>query len=74
MTGRHKFHVHCCVLDSECRGDIGWCWRLEIRTPWWHLGIALTPANRYVRLRDRNAAEPFDKANLKREWINFSRY
>lgn len=74
MSRRQKFGVHCCALDSECRHNIGWCWRLEVNTPWWHLGIALTRKNRYIRLRDPKAAEPLAKSNLIPEWTTFRRW
>lgn len=71
---RHKFGLHCCALDSECRGDIGWCWRLQLNTPWWHLGIALRRNDQYCRLIDREAEKPLDKSNLKYEWTYFQRH
>lgn len=45
---RQKWGVHMCVLDRTCRRHAGWVWRLQVNTPWWHLGIALAPASRYV--------------------------
>jgi hypothetical protein len=65
---KQKFSLHSCVLDSGCRGDIGWCWRLDVNTPWWHLGIALRPKDRYVRMTRR---EPFTYAL---SWVYFQRW
>lgn len=47
---KQRWSIHFCALDAECRGNIGWCWRLEINTPRRHLGIALRPADRYARI------------------------
>lgn len=46
--------IHICALDRECRRVIpgGAPWRLEIHTPWRHLGVAFTPGDRYCRLNE----------------------
>jgi hypothetical protein len=36
-------------LDRVTRKYCGWVWRLHVNTPWWHLGIALRPADRFVQ-------------------------
>lgn len=55
--------IHCCFLDDDCRNVITGkrCWRIEIHTPWRHLGIALTKDSMYQ-------AQPY---NLDR-WTHFS--
>jgi hypothetical protein len=68
MTVRkQKFGLHCCALNSKCRGDIGWCWRLGLNTPWWHLGLALRPADRYVRVITS------DPLKVKTDWTYLQR-
>jgi hypothetical protein len=48
-SGLRRFDVHVCALDAECRLYAGSTWRLHVNTPWWHVGIALRPADRFVR-------------------------
>lgn len=60
MTDRQdRFYLHLCVLDRECRYYAGWVWRLHINTPWWHLGLALRPKDRF--------ADRYPKAR----WVSF---
>ncbi len=65
-TWPRVFDVHICALDRECRfGRIRGAWRLEIHTPWWHLGIALTPGDRFVRV--------CPEGHYHFRWIDFTR-
>lgn len=65
MTSRWSLHF--CPLDKECRRTIpgGPPWRIVLNTPWGHLGIALTPDNRYSRLAD--------DGSFRSTWIHFRR-
>lgn len=72
-----RFGLHVCALDAECRGLIGWVWRIEFNTPWWHLGLALRPKNRYERFRrwpPMRESPDLAKAGAVREWVYARRY
>jgi hypothetical protein len=69
-----KFYLHCCALDSECRGDIGWCWRVHLNTPWWHVAVALRPADMFVKLRDLEAADLYANSNKIYSWVDFGKW
>lgn len=58
---KQKWSIHCCGLDKYCRDYAGRLWRLHVNSPWWHLGIALTPGTRYA-------------TSEKDDWISFHKY
>jgi hypothetical protein len=64
MNG-NRWWVHSCLLDSECRRVAGPTWRIDLNSPWWHLGIALRPGDRFVTKASDGQYRP--------SWFSFRR-
>lgn len=53
-------NVHCCFLDETCRSAIGGgAARVHLTVGRWHLGVAFTPASRFMTRR--RSAPPYER-------------
>ncbi len=57
----NRISAHICALDKECRLYSAGIWRLEIDTPWWHLGIAFTRMSQYGSVTGRDRWTSWDR-------------
>jgi hypothetical protein len=60
--------LHCCIFDRDCRRHAGWVWRLQISTPWWHLGVALRREDQFLQL------DAEDWNVVRRRWTTCDRW
>lgn len=67
-----RWGVHSCLLDKDCR-EVRAGWRVSAWTPWFTVGMAFRPQDRFVQTDKKAWREDREVVFRRSTWLNFQR-